>query len=167
MLWLCCAPLPLSDHRMKLARLLPVIATVAGAAALPVHAESFASSASSAASQSMGSSSTSLEGSSNSSTGNDKQAVNGRYQVQQVLAVAGEPGRVRLAMTSLDRAGETLTLELPAQTAEGAQVGTGSVVTATPRPYGVQFALATAAQPFFLVVDDAWMNELPSRPVTL
>ena len=110
---------------------------------------------------------TSLQGSSNSSTGNDKQAVNGRYEVEQVLAVAGQPGRVRLAMKSLDREGETLVLELPAQTAEGALVGTGSVVTATPRPYGVQFARADQAEPFFLVVEDAWMNELPSRPVTL
>lgn len=148
-------------------RLLPVFVALGLAAVLPARAESFASSASSAASQSVGSSSTSLQGSSNSSTGNDKQAVNGRYEVEQVLAVAGQPGRVRLAMKSLDREGETLVLELPAQTAEGALVGTGSVVTATPRPYGVQFARADQAEPFFLVVEDAWMNELPSRPVTL
>ena len=136
------------------------------AALVPAHAGSFTSSASSAASDSVGSVSDSFRGSSNSSS-NDRHAANGHYEIQQVLAVAGQPGRVQLALKSLDRDGETLTLELPQLTLARAQLGSGDVITATPRPYGTQFAVAASNEAFFLVVQDAWLNELPSRPVTL
>jgi hypothetical protein len=44
----------------------------------------------------------------------------------------------------------------------------GQVITAGHRPYGLAFATADAAgraEPFFLVLDDAWYRELASRPV--
>jgi hypothetical protein len=41
------------------------------------------------------------------------------------------------------------------------------VVSARNRDYGVEFARADNRQPFFLVLEDAWYQELASNPVTL
>lgn len=153
---------------MTLARTLAAVSALTVAAlALPAQAESFASSASSAASESVGSVSDSFRGSSNASSGNDRHAANGRYEIERMTAVAERPERVQLALKSLDRDGEALTLELPQQALGRTMLASGDVITATPRAYGTQFAVAANNEAFFLVLEDAWMHELPSRPVSL
>ena len=149
-------------------RLLPVVAFAAALAALPARADSLASSASSAGSASVGSVSGSFHASSNSSSPDNRKTAAGDYRVDAIVAVAGRPDRVRLELSPLDRPStEGFALELPAQAAEQVRLTTGSVVNARPRPYGVQFALAPAGEPFYLVLDDDWYRELAAHRVTL
>ena len=143
----------------------------------PAWADS-TSSASSAASTSVGSSSTSLETSSASSSGKG-QVAQGNYTVVDIAAVAGAPEMMRVRLQA-DAANPTsgLTTEfallIPRQTLERAHLAMGQTVHAEHKPYGLAFATVAAqgtstanAQPFFLVLDDAWHRELESRPVTL
>lgn len=136
------------------------------AATLPAWADS-TSSASSAVSNSIGSSSTSIEKSSNSSSKKNDVAA-GHYQVVQMVAMAERPGQLRLTMQGDDGTADTrFYLYLPETTVQEAGLTTGQTVTALTRPYGTAFAKADATQPFFLVMQDAWLRELPSRPVVL
>lgn len=139
--------------------------------AAPAQADSFASSASSAASQSVGSSSTSIEKSSDSSSRNDdrKQVAGGEYEVVEMAALAERPGQLRLKLQPPGGAeGDRFYLYLPETTAVAAGLVQGQRLKALERPYGLAFARADAAQtPFYLVVQDAWLNELPSNAVTL
>lgn len=134
------------------------------AATLPAWADS-TSSASSAVSNSIGSSSTSIEKSSNSSSKKNDVAA-GRYQVMDMVAMAERPGQLRLTMQG-DTAENRFYLYLPEATVQEAGITTGQTLTALDRPYGTAFAKADATQPFFLVMQDAWLRELPSRPVVL
>ena len=148
--------------------LLLVVAFAAAFTALSARADSLASSASSAGSASVGSVSDSFRASSNSSSNDNKKTAEGDYRVDAIVAVAGRPDRVRLELSPLDRPSEEgFVLELPAQALEQARVTAGSVVNARPRPYGVQFALAPAGEPFYLVLDDDWYRELAAHRVTL
>ncbi|OYT90901.1 MAG: hypothetical protein CFE43_16135 [Burkholderiales bacterium PBB3] len=147
------------------------LALALGLCSAPVWADS-TSSASSAASTSVGSSSTSLETSSASSSGKG-QVAQGNYTVVDVAAVAGMPDLLRVR---LQAAAPGLTAEfallIPRQNLDRTHLTTGQTVHAEHRPYGLAFALVAAdgagttnAQPFFLVLDDAWHRELESRPV--
>ena len=148
--------------------LLLVVAFAAAFTALSSRADSLASSASSAGSASVGSVSDSFRGSSNSSSADNKKTADGDYRVDAIVAVAGQPGRVRLELTPLDRPSEEgFALELPAQALAQVQVAAGSVVKARPRPYGVEFALAPGGEPFYLVLEDAWYRELAAHRVTI
>lgn len=136
------------------------------AATLPAWADS-TSSASSAVSNSIGSSSTSIEKSSDSSSKKNDVAA-GHYQVVQMVAMVERPGQLRLTLQGQDdTANERLYLYLPETVVREAGITTGHTVTAMDRPYGTAFATAEATQPFFLVMQDAWLRELPSKPVTL
>jgi hypothetical protein len=149
-------------------RLLLVVVFAALFATLSARADSLASSASSAGSASVGSVSDSFRGSSNSSSNDNKKAAEGDYRVEAIVAVAGRPERVRLELSPLDRlSGETFALELPAQALEQVRLTAGSVVNARPRPYGVEFALAPAGEPFYLVLEDDWYRELAAHRVTI
>jgi len=156
---------------MNAPRLRPivVVAALGAAFALPLaRADSLASSASWAGSQSVGSVSDSFRGSSNSSSNDNKKTAQGDYRVDAVVAVAEHPDRVRLELTPLDRPGdEGFALELPAATLAQVQLAAGSVVNARPRPYGVEFAIAPAHEPFYLVLEDDWYRELAAHRVTL
>lgn len=124
------------------------------------------SSASSAASTSIGSSSTSIEKSSNSSSTRD-QTAQGQYAIVEMTAMAEQPDMVRLRLQPLAQGGEFF-LRLPRQAAERAALAAGLVVAVEQRPYGLAFGTVNAAggtSPFYLVLDDAWFNELASRPV--
>lgn len=152
-------------------RLLPaaVIAVTLGLSPF-ARADSVASSASSAASQSVGSSSTSIEKSSDSSSGNDrKQLAAGDYEVVEMVALAERPGQLRLKLQPPGgAAGDRFYLYLPETTVQTAGLVHGQVLKVLARPYGWAFARQTDAQhPFYLVVQDTWLDELPSRPVTL
>ncbi|HTJ06456.1 MAG TPA: hypothetical protein VL624_14020 [Caldimonas sp.] len=148
--------------------LLLVAALAVAFAAVSARADSLASSASSAGSASLGSVSDSFRASSNSSSNDNKKSARGDYRVDAIVAVAGWPDRVRLELSPLDRASEEgFALELPARALEPVRVTAGSVVTARPRPYGVEFALAPGGEPFYLVLEDDWYRELAAHPVTL
>ena len=158
------------------------------AGALPAWADS-TSSASSSASTSIGSSSASIEKSSNSSSTKD-QVKEGKYTVVAMTAMAQRPDMLRLRLQAIastptsapapafgvdaTAAGQApladseFYLLLPRQTAARGQLAVGQVVTAAHRPYGVAFAVESAAranQTFFLVLDDAWFRELESHPL--
>ncbi len=150
---------------------LPLVAIAALAAAftaLPARADSLASSASSAGSASVGSVSDSFRASSNSSSNDNKRAAAGDYRVDAIVAVAGSADRVRLELSPVDRAAdECFALELPARALDQVQLVAGSVVNARQRPYGVEFALAPAGEPFYLVLEDDWYRELAAHRVTI
>lgn len=138
-------------------------------AAPPLHAASTAaSSASEGASASVGSVSTSIRKSSDGSS-RATGVAQGDYRIIEVAALPEQPGQIRLALQSQADASEegALFLYLPAQAVAQAELSAGQLVTATPQPYGIQFAKTETRQAFFLVLEDAWYRELPSRPVTL
>jgi hypothetical protein len=149
-------------------RLFLIFAFAVAFTALSARADSLASSASSAGSASVGSVSDSFRASSNSSSNDNKKTAEGDYRVDAILAVAGRPDRVRLELSPVDRPSkEGFALELPAQALEQARLTAGCVVNARPRPYGVEFALAPAGEPFYLVLEDDWYRELAAHRVTI
>jgi len=129
--------------------------------ALPVTAESLASSASSAGSASVGSLSDSVGGSSNSSAGNGRVAA-GAYRVV-ATAPAGD-GRQRLQMLAVADAAVSFELLLPTA---AAALAVGDLVDVQARPYGLAFARTAAGEPFFVALADDWRSELDLRPVAL
>ena len=176
---------PAMQHLLKNA--LPfAIAASLGLTILPVRADSTssASSAGSSASTSLGSSSASL-GKSTDSSSSKERVAQGHYTVVEMAVVEGQPDLVRLrlqAMTTpptpdqpvaqaqLPASAQPIAFELllPREAAERGQLAAGRTVAALHRPYGLAFATVTpqgAADPFFLVLDDAWHLELASRPV--
>jgi hypothetical protein len=142
--------------------------------ATPAQAASSASSAvSDSVTTSVGSVSNSLGRSSDSSKGGDKTAAAGDYKVVDVVvaqrpAIDG-PDTVRLSLQPVAGAsadGE-LYLYVPRATLTQAQLATGQIVTATPRPYGTEFSVAHTRQAFFLVLQDEWYRDLRTQVVTL
>jgi len=139
------------------------------AVTLPAQAvSSTASSASDGVSASVGSLSDSVKHSSNSSSGDDKVAE-GDYRVIEVAAAAGQPGMVQLKLQAVADAGESgaLLLLMPQHALDQSGLAAGQVVTARTRPYGVEFAKAADGTAFFLALNDGWLRELQSHPVTL
>ena len=130
--------------------------------ALPVWA---GSSVVSVSSESVGSSSTSIERSSASISGNGNKVAQGDYKVLEVAALEQRPDMLRVHLQATAGSDEFYLL-LPRAAAERGAVATGQTLHAQQRPYGLAFATAAAkAEPFFLVLDDAWYRELDSRPV--
>ena len=146
-----------------------LLAACAALAAMPALAldlaSSTASSASSAGSASLGSASNSLQASGNSSAG-PRQMAEGDYRITEVAETADRPGQWRLTLQA--PAGgmpDTWVLRLPRAVAEREGLAGGQTVRAAQQPYGVAFARAGQAQPFFLVLAEDWQRELPARPV--
>ncbi|MBC7941362.1 MAG: hypothetical protein H7Z19_16690 [Chitinophagaceae bacterium] len=165
------------SRTLRTPRLALLAATLAGLVATPAWA---ASSTSSAVSDSIGTSSNSLsnsvERSSKSSSKDD--VAQGDYRIVQVATVAGRPGVLRLKLQPLvaaaDRADAaaaeddgSLYLTLPQLAFDRSRLGAGQVVTASQRPYGIEFARADNREAFFLVLADDWQRELQARPVAL
>ncbi len=130
------------------------------------------SSASSAASDSVGASSgsvsTSSEASSDSSKSDDRTTA-GDYRVAEAVETAARPGLLRLRLQALAeaRTGYEFFLYVPVQTAQDHGVAAGRVLTARERAYGLEFTVAEAPAPFFLLLDDTWQRELNTRALTL
>lgn len=142
------------------------IAAALAAAALPVlAASSAASTASTGASMSVGGTSTSIGTSSNSSSPGDRRVAEGLYRVTGIEVAAGRTGFVQLHLAPQTDGATAFVLVLPQATVDAARVGTGVLVQATHRAYGVAFARGDDQQAFFLVVDDAWQQDLQTRPV--
>jgi hypothetical protein len=158
---------------MTMKKPLAFIALCAGAAVAPALAASSTSSAASdSASSATSSASNSLQGSSNSSSTQDVAA--GDYTVVEVLALAGQPDRVRLKLQAAADGGGgdasdafSFYLLLPAPAYERSRLALGDTVVARARPYGLEFSRADTQQAFFLVLDDAWHRELAPRAVVM
>lgn len=149
-------------------RHLIAVATLFGAAVMPVHAASTAaSSASDSTSSAVGSLSTSI-GKSSESSSPGKDVADGDYRVIDIAEATDRPGLIRLTLQGVTTAEDTeFALYLPRPAFEQAQVSTGQQVRTRQRAYGIEFARADASEPFFLVLRDAWHRELASHPVTL
>lgn len=156
--------------RRFLAHLVPTAAVLAfAAAALPaLAASSAASSASESLTASSGSISDSSENSSGaSSNGRPNRTADGDYKVIEVAAAGDRPGKLRVKLQPADGSGEAFNLYLPPKAVDAGGVAAGQVVSARNHDYGVEFARADNRQPFFLMLEDAWYQELASNPVTL
>lgn len=154
---------------MRLTRHL-VAALLSATVAAPVFAaSSAASSAVGGSSASVGSISTSLQQSSGSSSNNKVAA--GNYRVIDMAAVAERPGFLRLTLRAMagkgDAADTEFALIVPEATVAQNGIAPGQVVSARPRVYGTEFAIAATQQAFFLLVGDDWHRELQSNPVVL
>lgn len=154
-------PSPARTLRSPRSTLVALLLAGLGSAALAAGSASSASSQGGSAS--VGSSSTSIEQSSQSSS-RDNRVAEGRYRVEAVAAVAGQPGTVRLALAPLD-GGEAFALLLPEAAYEVSRLGVGDAVRAAARPYGTEFARADTGTAFFLVLDDDATRDLRTRPV--
>ena len=146
------------------------LAVLLCASALPVWAESSASSAiSGSLSNSVGSLSGSIQKSSNSSLGDDKKVADGDYRIIELAQAPGQPGVLRLALHAVGNGGADASFHLlvPQATAEQAGLAAGQVVAARQRPYGLEFAQGEPRQAFFLVLEDAWYRELQTNAVRL
>lgn len=140
-------------------------ATVLALAALQAHASLTISTS---ISESVGSISTSIQKSSESSS--NTLTARGPYEVTDVAEVEGAPEMLRLALRAQQAGADDLLLTLPRKAVAQAMITVGTVIEAQPRDYGVAFAVRDTygqAQPFFLVLEDAWHRELQSRPVAL
>ena len=155
-----------SIHLNRITLGLALLLGIAHGAALA--ASSASSAASDGASTSVGSSSTSVEKSSASSSNNDKVAA-GEYRIAQIAALDQQPGRLRVTLQTLDGR-DAFDLLLPQAAATQGRLAAGGLVTAKTRDYGLEFSAgagATRGEAFFLVLDDAWHQELRTRAVTL
>lgn len=138
------------------------------ASATASSASDSASSASSAASSTSNSIRRSSDGSSRTNA-----VAQGDYRVVEVAEAPGEPAQRRLklqAEASMGRPADdenSFWLQLPRPVLAASGVATGQRVTVKQRPHGLAFARAADGEAFFLVLEDAWFRELPSRPVTL
>ena len=131
-------------------------------------ASSAASSVSDSLTQSSASISDSLTDSSHSSSPNNKQAL-GDYKVIEMAEVADRPGYVELHLqpVATNKVGEEVYLRLPRTAAEQGHVGTGAIVTALQRPYGIEFAANEPRAAFFLALADDYVRDMKLTPVTL
>ena len=149
-----------------------VLALGSGALTAPAMAAGLsASSASESIGTSIGSLSTSVQKSSESSSG-DKKVAAGDYKIIEVAEAPGRPGQMRLSLQAKDttadgQSAEQFFLFLPQTTLAVAGLETGQWVSARPTSYGLEFSRQATQQAFFLVLDDAFYRELPSRAVTL
>ena len=157
---------PTSNRLATMAALFALAAPALAASTLSVSISDSVSTA-------VGSVSDSVRRSSESSTGKDRVAQ-GDYRIVEVVAAAERPGLARLTLQPETAAEDVLFLFVPQATVAQAALAAGQRVTAKHRDYGVEFsrlaeatAAAAPALPFFLVLDDSWYRELPSRLVTL
>ncbi len=131
-------------------------------------ASTAASSASDSASSTASSGSDSLKKSSDSSSKTTTAAA-GDYEVMAVTALAERPGTVRMTLQAVaDRSAEgEYFLYVPEQTVDQGGLAAGQIVTARPRPYGLEFAKGDSGRAFFLVLNDEWTRDIPSHAVSL
>jgi hypothetical protein len=156
---------------MTSALIRPTFILLLAAAAAPCSAEILASSASSAASSAASAGSASLRGSSESishssdSSRRDQAVAEGDYRVAAVGAIDDRPDMLRLTLEPLapaqDRSG--FRLDLPQRALGDRLLSPGDTVSASHRPYGVEFARGRTGDAFFLVLADDWHRDLQTR----
>ena len=148
---------------------LATLALLAATAPLScLAASSAASSVSDSLTQSSESISNSLTDSSHSSSPNNKQAQ-GDYKVTDVAELTGQPGYIELHLMPVETntVGQEIYLRLPRAAADQGHVGTGAIVTALQRPYGIEFAANQPRAAFFLALADDVVQDMKLAPVTL
>jgi hypothetical protein len=164
-----CMPLNMATFIRRLP-----IGLVAAACVLsgPAMAELSLSSASSdSISTSIGASSTSI-GRSSESSRRDRVAE-GDYTIVEVADATDRPGLLRLTLrlaapsAGAAAADETFDLYLPQSNPAARLLVQGQTIRARQRPYGVEFAHGDPQQAFFLVLQDAWFQELHTQQVHL
>ena len=117
--------------------------------------------------------SNSIQKSSDSSSGKDEKVAEGDYKIIEVAAAPTRPGTVRLKLQQVvdgapaGKAGGEFFLFMPQEAFEQSRLGPGHVVTAKPRPYGLQFTQAASQKVFFLVLEDEQYRELQTKVVSL
>lgn len=156
----------LPSHLTRLALLLAL------AAAVPAWAASSASSAvSDSLTTSSGSVSNSIQKSSDSSSGKDEKTAEGDYKIIEVAAAPARPGTVRLKLQPVADGGTAAKGEfflfMPQEAFDQSRLGPGHVVTAKPRPYGLQFTQTASQKVFYLVIEDEQYRELQTKVVSL
>ena len=139
-------------------------AALLAGAVLPAWADSFTSSASSAGSASSGSVSASFHESSDSSTSSSRDKKTA-YRIVEIVAVADRAGFVRWTLQG-DEPAVRLWLDLPRVVVERETLAVGAIVEARPQVYGWAFARGGATDAFYLVLTDAWSDQLVARPVS-
>ena len=145
-------------------------AALAATALLPaLQARAGSLGASSAAGGSSASGSSASSEASSDSSSRRQRAAAGAYRITGVAALADRPGQVRLQLQALaaDAPEPQHVLVLPQALALRHGLAAGQTVTARPQAYGTEFALGAAGPAFFLVLDDAWQQELAAQPVLL
>jgi len=150
-------------------RLAALAALLALAGAPALAASSASSAVSDSITTSVGSSSTSIQRSSDSSSGKEEKVAEGDYKIVEVAAAPARPGTVRLKLQAVadeTQKGEFF-LFMPQEAFDQSHLGPGHVVTAKPRPYGLQFTRAASQQAVFLVLDDERYRELQTKVVSL
>lgn len=143
------------------------LAALATTCALPVRADSLASSASSAGSASSNSISDSIGGSSNSSSG-DRRVAAGEYRVIDIAQAPAKADTTRITLRAV--AGGPVPefyLDVPDRALAARRVATGELVRVNARAYGYEFAYADTQRPFFLALQDDWYRELGSHKVAI
>jgi hypothetical protein len=143
------------------------LAALATTCALPVRADSLASSASSAGSASSNSISDSIGGSSNSSSG-DRRVAAGEYRVIDVAQAPAKADTTRITLRAV--AGgpvQEFHLDVPDRALAARRVATGELVQVNARAYGYEFAYADTQRPFFLALQDDWYRDLGSHKVAI
>ena len=142
------------------------LAALAGACALPAHADSASSVASSASSASSASISDSIGASSDSSSG-DRRVAAGDYRVIQVAQAPAKPDTTRLTLRAAAGPAREFYLDVPNRALAARAVRTGELVRVNERVYGYEFAHADDRRPFFLALQDDWYRELGSKKVAI
>ncbi len=166
----------------RLATLALFLGSLLAVATAPVLAASSASSAASdSVTTSVGSSSTSIQTSSESSSAKEEKVAEGDYTIVEVAAATQRPGTVRLKLQPVaggaqqpGKSGDKSNgksseffLFMPQEAYDQSRLGPGHVITAKPRPYGIQFTRAASQRAIFLVLDDEQYRELQTKVVSL
>lgn len=91
----------------------------------------------------------------------------GDYKVVAIAQAARQPGKTQLTLVPVTNK-DTEPFNLLVTQADFKQSGvqTGQLVHAQQRPYGMTFAKADSKQPFALLLDPAWKNEIKPQLVS-
>lgn len=130
-------------------------------------ASSTASLASKSASDSVGS----ISDSSQTSSGGSSKTTNvaaGDYRVVAIAPVAERTDLMRMTLRAgADGSSDEVQLLLPVKVAQASGVAEGHVLTARPRPYGVEFVDGQSKAPLFLVMNNDWQRDLGTQALSL
>lgn len=150
---------------------------------LPAQAGSITSSAASSAldslSTSVGVFSGAVSGVSTSSSPGGGKVAQGDYRIERATAMDGTPMRMALRLQAVPEPtaagevwaapdaphGRAWTLQLPQAVVVAQALEPGQVLTVRERPYGFGLWKTGQAQPFYLVVHDAWAQALQAHPI--
>ena len=140
---------------------------------VPVQAASLAASSASSAldslSTSVGAFSTAVSGLSASSSPGARKVAQGDYRIERTQGWAGTPKRVALDLQPSAAAAaagaQPWQLRIHAGVAASAELEAGQWVTVRERPFGFGLWRQDAERPFYLVVQDDWIEALQARPV--